>query len=370
MNIPVDITALISAALDIEQARKTPVSVSVLIDETASPEFQVFVRSGFNSESVNSRVTVSYFPTQTPDDSLVSDVVVIAAGLSSEVGAIAAKYRAQEIPVLVVAESGATVVQQASVQGFSIPNEDVVSPKIGQPFDEEIKGSLADAIGNWIVQSCPQKRLAFSIAYPFVRHPLAYEAINATAVQNAGVGLLLFVPGADLPVMTLNQAKMVLQIAAAYGEPLSTDRIKELAAVLGSAFVFRGISRQAVSFIPALGWAIKAAMGYAGTVAIGHAAIEYFEKGGNIAGLASVVGKARDSAVAAALALKSQSLYQSTTDTVMPHVKRVADTALRQAAPIAKSAAKTALSSLISGKTKRAGKVSASTPKQLPKSQG
>ena len=52
----------------------------------------------------------------------------------------------------------------------------------------------------------------------------------------------------------------------------------------------------------------------------------------------------------------------------MPHVKRAADIALRQAAPIAKSAAKTALSSLVSGKKKRTAKVSSPASKVLPES--
>lgn len=346
MKNSIDITALLSAAIDIEKARKTSVSVSVIVDETATPEFQVFVRAGFNSDSINSRVMVSYFPTQTPDTTVSSDVVVIAAGESDLVGHIAAEFRSNGTPVLVVAESGADVMERAEKSGYALPREDVVSPKIGQPFDEDIKGSLADDIGSWIVASSHEKRLAFSIAYPFVRRPLAYDAINATAIQNAGVGLLVFIPGADMPVMTLNQAKMVLQIAAAYGQPLGVDRIKELAAVLGGALFFRGVSRQAAAFVPALGWAIKAGMGYAGTLAIGHAALEYFENGGNIAGLASVVGKTKDSAFRAASYVKGQPLCRSAADFAAPKVKNLARGLVSQAAPIAQSAARSAVSSV------------------------
>ena len=55
MKLPIDIPALLTAAIDINKACAIPVSVDILIDETASREFQVFVRSGFNSESPNSR---------------------------------------------------------------------------------------------------------------------------------------------------------------------------------------------------------------------------------------------------------------------------------------------------------------------------
>ena len=100
--------------------------------------------------------------------------------------------------------------------------------------------------------------------------------------------------------MTLNQAKMLLQIAAAYGQPLDKRRIKELAAVVGGAFACRGAARQLVGVVPGLGWAVKAAIGYSGTYAMGHAAIEYFEGGGNVSGVANVVSQARKAAVSAA----------------------------------------------------------------------
>ncbi len=82
MKLPVDLPSVISAALDIERASSIPVSVNILIDETASPDFQVFVRAGFNSDSLNSRVMVSYFPTQAPDTSLACDLTIIAAAKS------------------------------------------------------------------------------------------------------------------------------------------------------------------------------------------------------------------------------------------------------------------------------------------------
>ena len=78
------------------------------------------------------------------------------------------------------------------------------------------------------------------------------------------------------------------------------QEFKELAAVVGGAFLFRNIARTAVGVVPVLGWAIKGAIGFAGTEAMGHAAIEYFEAGGDIVGVASVVQKARDEAVEAA----------------------------------------------------------------------
>ena len=179
--------------------------------------------------------------------------------------------------MLVVAENGEEVCRLAKQSGHDLPEGDVVFLRDAE-FDDELKGELADKIGTWIVSAVDaEKKLAFSIAYPFVRRPLAYDAISSTSLQNAGIGVVVFVPGADMPLMTANQIKMILQIAAAYGQPLGPERVLELLGVLVNAFIFRNISRQLAGFVPALGWAVKGAMGYLGTQAIGRAAIEYFE---------------------------------------------------------------------------------------------
>ncbi|MFR5091539.1 MAG: hypothetical protein ACLTDR_05490 [Adlercreutzia equolifaciens] len=49
MNLPLDIPALLKAATDIDEARNTPLAVSVYIDETAPGDVVGHVRSAFAS---------------------------------------------------------------------------------------------------------------------------------------------------------------------------------------------------------------------------------------------------------------------------------------------------------------------------------
>ena len=119
--------------------------------------------------------------------------------------------------------------------------------------------------------------------YPPFRRAVCEEIIRKNARQNAVVGALP-IPGADMPVMTANQARMVLYIAAAHGEELSMDRARELLGVLAAGFGLRALSRQVVKLIPVAGWAAAAAIGYAGTVAMGRATVLYFERGKQRAG--------------------------------------------------------------------------------------
>lgn len=127
--------------------------------------------------------------------------------------------------------------------------------------------------------------------FPVLRGPASRKTIKRTARQNALVGAAFIVPGTDMPVMTLNQIKMVLSIAAIHGEEITSERALELLGVVGSGFGFRAVARQALDFVPGPGWVFKGAMGYTGTRALGEAALRYFESGapvtpGRVASLA------------------------------------------------------------------------------------
>ncbi|WP_273841594.1 YcjF family protein [Rubrobacter calidifluminis] len=115
-------------------------------------------------------------------------------------------------------------------------------------------------------------------SYPGLRRAVCEEIVHKNARQNAVVGAIP-VPGADMPVMTANQARMVLMIAAVHGEELSLQRARELAGVLAAGFGLRSLARQAVKLVPVGGWAAAGTIGYAGTLAMGRAAILYFERG-------------------------------------------------------------------------------------------
>lgn len=324
MQLPVDVGAVFNAATDIEGARSLPLSVSVLIDETAPGDLIGHVRAAFASASANVRVTIGYLGSSCARPNEGDDAVILVAGLSTAIGAHAASVRKAGVPAMVVTTLPHLVGDIACAAKTPIPAGDVVFPeKLSRwplPFfdsqvesdaaepialDERTRALLDQRMGEWIIDACFDKRLAFALSFPFVRRPLSAESVFSTSAQNAGIGLVMFIPGADMPIMTLNQAKMLLQIAAAYGEPLDAHRVKELACVVGGAFACRTAARQLVGLVPALGWAVKAGIGYAGTFAMGCAAIEYFEGGGSIAGVASVAARARDKAVDAARAASS-----------------------------------------------------------------
>jgi uncharacterized protein (DUF697 family) len=114
---------------------------------------------------------------------------------------------------------------------------------------------------------------------PALRPAVVDRIIAAAARQNGVVGVLVFIPGADMPVMTVNQIRMVLQIAAAYGERVGLERAVEILSVVGIGFGLRTIAREALDFVPGPGWMLKGGFGYTTTLALGKTAVRYFEEG-------------------------------------------------------------------------------------------
>ena len=128
--------------------------------------------------------------------------------------------------------------------------------------------------------------------FPFLREAAAHREIGATAQQNAMIGVFPL-PGADMPIMTANQIKMVMRLAAVHDQPMTYDRLKEVLAVLGGGFALRTTARQLVKLVPGPGWLVGAGLGYAGTWGIGKAAMTYFREQGKPHGPAAAPERRR-----------------------------------------------------------------------------
>jgi uncharacterized protein (DUF697 family) len=143
-----------------------------------------------------------------------------------------------------------------------------VPPGSGFPL-EEIAAAVAHRLGD--------EGSALAARVPVLRRAFCTELIARASRQNGIIGAAVFVPGADLPVLTLNQLRLVLRIAAAHGLEIDAQRWPEVLGVVGSGLGFRAAARQLLGVVPVAGWAVKGAVAYAGTRALGEAAVRYFE---------------------------------------------------------------------------------------------
>jgi uncharacterized protein (DUF697 family) len=164
------------------------------------------------------------------------------------------------------------VAVQTGTETFDAPYvlaTDVVMcpPGVGFPVDQ-IAGVVAhrlrdDAIG-------------LAARLPVLRGPVCEALIERLSRQNGVIGVVVFIPGADFPVLTLNQIRLVLRLAAAHGVQLDENRLPEVLATIGAGLGFRTIARQILGSVPFAGWAVKGGIAYIGTRALGEAAMRYF----------------------------------------------------------------------------------------------
>lgn len=172
----------------------------------------------------------------------------------------------RRIPVVAVVPSAANVPGHLPY----VLDENVVRVGGGAGFPlETIAERLARALG--------ESGTPLAARLPVLRAAVCEELIRRFSRRNAVIGVVVFVPGVDLPILTLNQIRLVLRIADAYGFEIDRERIPEVLAVIGSAFGFRALARKAIGLVPLAGWAVKGGFAYTGTRAIGQAAVRYFE---------------------------------------------------------------------------------------------
>jgi uncharacterized protein (DUF697 family) len=152
-------------------------------------------------------------------------------------------------------------------------DSDVIPVPPGAPLPlESIAERAADRAGD------SSHHLAARV--PVLREAVVQEIIKRFALQNGVLGVAIFIPGADFPVLTLNQIRMVLRIASAHGERLDRERAFEVLSVVAAGLGFRTVARQLVGLVPGLGWAVKGGVAYAATLALGETADAYFAAGG------------------------------------------------------------------------------------------
>lgn len=120
---------------------------------------------------------------------------------------------------------------------------------------------------------------ALAARLPALRPHVVSHLIDTAARRNGLVAAAVWVPVADMPVLTAVELRLVLQIAACYGQQLDADRAVELLGVLGAGVGLRTIARELLDAVPVAGWIVKGGVAWTGTRALGTAADEYFARG-------------------------------------------------------------------------------------------
>lgn len=298
MRLPIDVADLVKSGSQIQKEREKAVRIAVFVEADAPDELVDAVRSALRPHTANARLHIEVVE---PGTRLIVDpssdaVVGVCGSCGASFADSLAEARERAVPVVAIA-----LAEEAAVTADTL-----VHPYRDTLTDLDPQRLVEVDLGDWLTERVQGKRLALAANFAFMRRAVAVEHVRSTAFQNAIIGAVAFIPGADMPLMTANQAKMVMQIAAAYGERIGTERARELLAVVGGGFALRTVARQVVGIVPGFGWAVKSGIGYTGTIAMGYAAIKYFEGEVDVEGL-----RRRIDAVRAEVATRLRSLSRS-----------------------------------------------------------
>jgi uncharacterized protein (DUF697 family) len=134
------------------------------------------------------------------------------------------------------------------------------------------RGFPVDEIAHALARAAGHDAVALAARLPALRDGVARELIRVAALRAGLIGALPWFKGAHFPALTLVQSRLVLDLAAAYGQELDAARAPELGAVAGVGLGLRSLARRVLRGLPLLG----ALPGYLGTRAIGEAAMRRY----------------------------------------------------------------------------------------------
>ncbi len=212
-------------------------------------------------------------------------VHVLAGAPRDEDVALLRRARRARVPVIAVAVG---FTDEPAVP--YVLATDAVCVGAGQAFPLE-------AIAHAIAARLGEHGAPLAARVPLLREAVSEQLVASFARKNGLVAAAVWIPGADLPVLALNELRLVLRLWQAHGAAGDVrDRLPELAATLCAGLGLRALARELLDLIPPAdaeggrgvhagrrrlgrrrfqhmaGWAVKGAIAYGGTRALGEAA--------------------------------------------------------------------------------------------------
>ena len=264
MKIPVDkLTRVFKMGATTKKDSDTPVRVSVYLDSSASRFLVETVRDAFVPQTTSGIVRVERLGEDRIVPKTDTDVVLVLSCGSDRLESAVQELVIAGAPVCVLAESAVEVpfIQESTRMLGAVATD---------------KTYLLETLARWILDRT-DKETAFAANFAFMRIAAANRIITSCALTNMATGALVFLPGADYPVMALAQVGMLFELASIFGRGIKPERGYEVAGVLAGGLVLRAVTRALVKQTPHIGFVVKALTAAAGTYGMGRALVSLYE---------------------------------------------------------------------------------------------
>jgi small GTP-binding protein len=142
--------------------------------------------------------------------------------------------------------------------------------------------NVAEELVPAMIAASPEAALVIGRELPTYRRQAAQRIIRNATLVSLAAGMEP-IPLIDIPILIGTQVRLVLRLAALYGEPIdSAEALKharELVVTMISGLGLRYLAEQAAKAVPFGGDIIAGAIAGAATWSIGEVALEYYEGG-------------------------------------------------------------------------------------------
>jgi len=195
--------------------------------------------------------------------------VIVSGGSEALVRGAMRTYAGARQHVIVVAETS-----------LDIPDTHLPA-KLGQFIADVVAsehGPLYERLANALLDST-EKDVSCAANFAFCREVATARLVSRVAARNAVMGVADFIPGAGMPLMTMNQINMGFDIAATYGRGLSIGRVPEVAVIVAAGLVYREAAHVLMRFLPRLGLITRMVVAYGGTLVTGRMLASHFVQG-------------------------------------------------------------------------------------------
>ncbi len=185
-------------------------------------------------------------------------------------------------PIIVVVNKVDTL--KSAKEGDELANN--IAMRLGMtgviPISARTGMNVAEELVPAMIQASPEAALVIGRELPAYRREAAQRIIRNATLVSLAAGLEP-IPLVDIPILLGTQVRLVLRLAALYGEPIdSADAVKharELVVTMISGLGLRFLAEQAAKAVPFGGDVVAGAIAGAATWSIGEVALEYYEGG-------------------------------------------------------------------------------------------
>ena len=264
MRVPLDkLGGVLKRGASAAHDAEAPIRVAVYLDESATDFLVSCVKGSLVPQAPTAMVRVERLgaPIDRKHDTDVAIVISCGSELLEE-----------RVKALVIAGAPVVVLAESSVEVPFIVED---TPMLGLIASTD-EAYLRERLARWVLDRT-DKPMAFAANFPFMRDAASNRVIADAALGNMVTGALVFIPGADYPVMAVQQVGMLVELAGIHGKGLKMERTYEIAGVLAGGLVLRAATRAVVARTPRFGFVVKALVGGFGTYAMGKALVALYE---------------------------------------------------------------------------------------------